>query len=129
MCDTRCLDCDKTGYQHTTTQPLCLRVSILTITVIVHLQICWLSSISSISVGMYPMVLMHSPRSLQLIKPSLSLSNSLNASRSSAGGSVWSKECIGVSENWKLHSLDLTFKRFYTWLQATPFIFLPFNCA
>ena len=46
-------------------------------------QICWLSSISSISVGMYPIVLMHSPRSLQLMKPSLSLSNSLKASRSS----------------------------------------------
>lgn len=29
-----------------------------------HSQICWLSSISSISVGMYPMVLIHSPRSL-----------------------------------------------------------------
>lgn len=47
-------------------------------------QICWLSSMSSISVGMYPIVLMHSPRSLQVMKPSLSLSNSLKASRSSA---------------------------------------------
>lgn len=46
-------------------------------------QICWLSSINSISVGMYPMVLMHSPRSLQLMKPSLSLSNSVKASFSS----------------------------------------------
>lgn len=56
-------------------------------------HICWLSSISSISVGMYPIVLMHSPRSLQLMKPSLSLSNSLNASRSSAG-----KACEKKSE-------------------------------
>lgn len=45
--------------------------------------ICWLSSMSSISVGMYPMVLMQFPRSLQPMKPSLSLSNSLKASRSS----------------------------------------------
>lgn len=45
--------------------------------------ICWLSSISSISVGMYPIVLMQFPRSLQPINPSLSLSNSLNASRNS----------------------------------------------
>lgn len=47
--------------------------------------ICWLSSISSISVGMYPIVLIQFPRSLQLMKPSLSLSNSLKASRNSVG--------------------------------------------
>ena len=45
--------------------------------------ICWLSSISSISVGMYPIVLMQFPKSLQPINPSLSLSNSLKASRNS----------------------------------------------
>lgn len=48
--------------------------------------ICWLSSISSISVGMYPIVLMQLPKSLQPMKPSLSLSNSLKASLSSEKG-------------------------------------------
>ena len=45
--------------------------------------ICWLSSINSISVGIYPMVLIQFPRSLHPMKPSLSLSNSWNASRNS----------------------------------------------
>lgn len=45
--------------------------------------ICWLNSISSISVGMYPIVLIQFPKSLQLMKPSLSLSNSLKASLNS----------------------------------------------
>lgn len=62
---------------------LCVSLCMCTDVCMWDSQICWLSSISSISVGMYPIVLMHSPRSLQLMKPSLSLSNSLKASRSS----------------------------------------------
>lgn len=65
------------------TDVLCVSLCMCTDVCMWDSQICWLSSISSISVGMYPIVLMHSPRSLQLMKPSLSLSNSLKASRSS----------------------------------------------
>lgn len=78
--------------------------------------ICWLSSISSISVGMYPMVLMQFPRSLQLMKPSLSLSNSLKASRSSVIKIVteivlvielyWSLDGIYIKDGCKCTSIE-----------------------